>query len=107
VSQKALQIATPKNMPVAITETEDALHRWSDIYFAYQVTTSPRSQKEQQRDFSLFLSFMDLEFSNTSRLSWPAESPSGSTNTDRFLWASQWKKSKCSRLAISWRLNGL
>ena len=68
--QKTVQKATPKNNPVPLTETEDDLHRWSAIYFATQVTTSPRSQKEQQRDLSLFLSFMELEFGSTSRLSW-------------------------------------
>ncbi|NOR10065.1 MAG: hypothetical protein GQ541_01095 [Desulfovibrionaceae bacterium] len=35
---KAVQIATPKNIPVPMTETEDDLHRWSAIYFATQVT---------------------------------------------------------------------
>ncbi len=70
MSQKAVQIATPKNIPAPITETEDDLHRWSAIYFATQVTTSPRSQKEQQRDLSLFLSFLEQELSSTSRLSW-------------------------------------
>ena len=67
MSQKAVQIATPKNIPVPMTETEDDLHRWSAIYFATQVTTLPRSQKEQQRDLSMFLSFMELEFGSTSR----------------------------------------
>ena len=70
MSQKAVQIATPKNIPVPMSETEDDLHRWSSIYFATQVTTSPRSQKEQQRDLSLFLSFMEQEFGSTSRSSW-------------------------------------
>ena len=55
MSQKAVQRATPKNIPVVMSETEDDLHRWSAIYFATQVTTSPRSQKEQRRDLSLFL----------------------------------------------------
>ncbi len=70
MSQKAVQIATPKNIPVAISETEDDLHSWSDVYFATQVTTSPRSQKEQRRDLSLFLIFMEQELASTSRLSW-------------------------------------
>ncbi len=59
MDQKAVQIATPKNIPVVMSGTEDDLHRWSAIYFATQVTTSPRSQKEQQRDLSLFLTFME------------------------------------------------
>jgi hypothetical protein len=58
-----------------MSETEGDLHRWSAIYFASQVTTSPRSQKEQQRDLSLFLSFMEQEFGSTSRLSWSPGSP--------------------------------
>lgn len=70
MSPKAVQIATPKNNPVPITETEDGLHRWSAIYFATQATTLPRSQKEQRRDLSLFLNFMEQEFGSTSRLSW-------------------------------------
>jgi hypothetical protein len=44
MNQKPLQIATPKNIPVLINETEDDLYSWSAIYFATQVTTSPRSQ---------------------------------------------------------------
>ncbi len=51
-------------------DTEDYLHRWSDIYFATQVTKSPRSQKEQKRDLSLFLSFMEQKVGSTSRSSW-------------------------------------
>ena len=31
---KALQIATPKNIPAVMSETEDDLHRWSASYFA-------------------------------------------------------------------------
>jgi hypothetical protein len=53
MDQKAVQRATPKNIPVLITESEDDLHRWSAIYFETQVTTSPRSQKEQRRDLAL------------------------------------------------------
>jgi hypothetical protein len=70
MNQKPLQIATPKNIPVLINETEDDLYSWSAIYFATQVTTSPRSQKEQRRDLSLFLTFMAQEFGNTLRSSW-------------------------------------
>ena len=40
----------------------------STIYFATQVTTSPRSQKEQRRDLLLFLSFLQQEFGNTFRV---------------------------------------
>ncbi|MGB3222259.1 MAG: hypothetical protein WBB23_05610 [Desulforhopalus sp.] len=70
MNQKAIQKATPKNIPVLITETEDDLHRWSAIYFGTQVTTSPRSQKEQSRDLALFLTFMEQESGNTLRSSW-------------------------------------
>ena len=70
MSEKAVQIATPKNIPVMITESEDDLRRWSAIYFETQVTTSPRSQKEQKRDLALFLTFMEQESGNTLRSSW-------------------------------------
>ncbi|NTW87664.1 MAG: tyrosine-type recombinase/integrase [Desulfobulbaceae bacterium] len=70
MDEKAVQTATPKNIPVLLTETEDDLHRWSAIYFETQVTTSTRSQKEQKRDLALFLSFMAQEAGNTLRSSW-------------------------------------
>ena len=47
MSPKAVQIAPPKNFPLATAEIEDDLHQWFTVYFATQVTTSPRSQKEQ------------------------------------------------------------
>ncbi len=67
---KAVQRATPKNLPVLLSETEDDLRRWAEIYFETQVTTSPRSQKEQKRDLSLFLRFMEQKAGNTHRSSW-------------------------------------
>ena len=67
---KALQIATPKNIPVPVSEIHDDLQQWVDLYFATQVTTSPRSQKEQKRDLQLFLSYLQQEFGNTVRSTW-------------------------------------
>jgi len=70
MNRKAVQIAPPKNIAVATAEIPDDLHRWFELYFATQVTTSPRSQKEQKRDLLLFLTFMAQEFGHTSRSSW-------------------------------------
>lgn len=57
-------------MVVLLTATEDDLRRWSAIYFETQVTTSPRSQKEQRRDLALFLTFMEQETGHTLRSGW-------------------------------------
>ena len=70
MNRKAVQIAPPKNIPIASVEIEDDLHQWFAIYFATQVTTSPRSQKEQKRDLLLFMTFMAQECGHTSRSSW-------------------------------------
>lgn len=70
MSPKAVQIAPPKNKPIATAEIPDDLHQWFALYFATQVTTSPRSQKEQKRDLLLFLTFMAQEFGHTSRSRW-------------------------------------
>jgi site-specific recombinase XerD len=67
---KALQIATPKNIAVLVGEIHDDLRQWVDLYFTTQVTTSPRSQKEQQRDLQLFLRYLQQEFTNTFRSTW-------------------------------------
>ena len=67
---KALQIATPKNIPALVGAIHDDLRQWVDLYFATQVTTSPRSQKEQKRDLQLFLRYLQQEFGNTFRSTW-------------------------------------
>ena len=67
---KDVQIAPPKNIALTVPEIHDDLREWSQAYFATQVTTSPRSQKEQVRDLSLFLSFLRQEFGNTLRTTW-------------------------------------
>ena len=64
------QIAPPKNNALTVPEIQDDLREWFTIYFATQVTTSPRSQKEQVRDLSLFLTFLQQEFGNTWRSAW-------------------------------------
>ncbi len=70
MSPKAVQIAPPKNFAVATAEIQDDLHQWFAMYFATQVTTSPRSQKEQKRDLLLFLTFLQQEFGTTFRSNW-------------------------------------
>lgn len=70
MTSKTVQIATPKNHALTVAEIQDDLHQWFAIYFATQVTTSPRSQKEQKRDLLLFLGFLQQEFGNTFRSTW-------------------------------------
>ncbi|WP_459947923.1 hypothetical protein, partial [Desulfocastanea catecholica] len=70
MDEKAVQTATPKNIPLLLTASEEDLHRWAAIYFATQVTTSPRSQKKQRRDLALFLSFMAQQTGHTLRSGW-------------------------------------
>ncbi|KJS02686.1 MAG: hypothetical protein VR65_04415 [Desulfobulbaceae bacterium BRH_c16a] len=70
MTQKAVQIAPSKSIALAAGEIRDDLHEWATIYFATQVTTSPRSQKEQRRDLTLFLTFLRQEFGNTLRPTW-------------------------------------
>ena len=36
----------------------DTIPAWAELYFRFEVTTSERSQKEQQRDFRLFHAFL-------------------------------------------------
>ncbi|KJS01988.1 MAG: hypothetical protein VR65_07015 [Desulfobulbaceae bacterium BRH_c16a] len=67
MSEKAVQIAPSNKFALAAGEIRDDLHEWATIYFATQVTTSPRSQKEQRRDLALFLNFLRQEFGNTLR----------------------------------------
>ena len=70
MDQKSIQRATPKNISIVTTEKEGDLQQWFTVYFETQVTTSPRSQKEQKRDLLLFLSFMEQESGNTIRSTW-------------------------------------
>ncbi|MFC1850873.1 hypothetical protein ACFL27_11825 [candidate division CSSED10-310 bacterium] len=72
-SKNSLQISTPnKNETlVRIPETApDTLSRWMEQYFAYEVTTSLRSQKEQRRDITKFIKYVIMETGNDHRLQW-------------------------------------
>ncbi|NTW87669.1 MAG: hypothetical protein HGB26_00760 [Desulfobulbaceae bacterium] len=70
MTEKTVQIAPPKNNALTVADIRDDLHQWATIYFETQVTTSPRSQKEQRRDLALFLTFLQQEFGNTLRPTW-------------------------------------
>ncbi len=67
---KDIQIAPPNNISTQVTASNDDLHQWFGLYFTTQVTTSPRSQKEQQRDLRMFLSFLQQECGSTVRSTW-------------------------------------
>lgn len=68
--EKMVQKTPPKGVSALVNKYEDDLRHWARIYFETQVTTSPRSQKEQQRDLRVFLSFLDQKFGNTVRTTW-------------------------------------
>ena len=70
MTKKDVQIATPKNNALAVGEIQDDLRQWAALYFETQVTTLPRSQKEQRRDLLLFLTFLQQEFGTTFRSIW-------------------------------------
>jgi site-specific recombinase XerD len=70
MTKLSVQIAPPNNNELTVGEIQDDLREWAAIYFETQVTTSPRSQKEQRRDLALFLSFLQQEFGNTFRVTW-------------------------------------
>ncbi len=69
MTEIALQKSVSNNF-LAESGYNDDLRQWFELYFQHEVTTSPRSQKEQKRDISLFLSFLEVEFSNTNRPTW-------------------------------------
>ena len=48
----------------------DTLDLWAEHYFRFEVTTSVRSQKEQQRDLALFLRFMEQAAGTLQRSAW-------------------------------------
>jgi len=56
-------VALDKNLP-------DTLDAWAEFYFSFEVSTSQKSQKEQKRDMTLFLSFMSKEIGNLERTNW-------------------------------------
>ena len=48
----------------------DTVSAWAELYFQWEVTTSPRSQKEQRRDLQLFLDFLFQTVGSDARLHW-------------------------------------
>ena len=48
----------------------DTLTWWADQYFNFEVTTSPRSQKEQHRDLNYFIQFLKRESGSDHREQW-------------------------------------
>jgi integrase len=48
----------------------DSLEWWIDKYFQLEVTTSEKSQKEQRRDFSLFLKYLIRSVGSDSKNRW-------------------------------------
>ena len=48
----------------------DTIPAWAELYFRFEVTTSERSQKEQQRDFRLFHAFLLREAGSDERTQW-------------------------------------
>ena len=48
----------------------ESLEAWVAHYFRVAVTTSLASQKVQQRDFALFLRYMQAEEGHTRRMAW-------------------------------------
>jgi hypothetical protein len=51
---------TPQNALAKLFGPEqlpDTVSAWAELYLRIEVTTSPRSRKEQQRDLQLFIDF--------------------------------------------------
>src|SRR5512147_3163210 len=69
--QKTNQNAYPKLLQeLPGSGAGDSLSVWAEFYFRYEVTTSVRSQKEQRRDMTLFLSFMERAAGSLQRTAW-------------------------------------
>jgi site-specific recombinase XerD len=68
-----LQITMRKNAATLIRMSEempDGLGWWAEQYFRFEVTTSPASQKVQQRDLNLFLRYIITEERTDQREAW-------------------------------------
>ncbi|HQN17362.1 MAG TPA: tyrosine-type recombinase/integrase [Bacteroidales bacterium] len=72
VPQKIDQIATPNELtPIAIPKNApDGLRVWANWYFDHAVTTAEISRKEQKRDLSLFIQYMELTEKTDERSRW-------------------------------------
>lgn len=53
-----------------LPEETDSLSVWLEAYFALEVTTSLRSQREQRRDLERFLAFLRQEAGGDARTAW-------------------------------------
>lgn len=64
--------ATPNNFNLIVIpeNAPDGLRIWASWYFDHAVTASIRSQKEQKRDLSLFVQFMELTEKTDERFRW-------------------------------------
>jgi len=63
-AQNALaKLFSPEQLP-------DTVSAWAELYFRIEVTTSPRSRKEQQRDLQLFIDFLFRAAGQEDRLVW-------------------------------------
>ncbi len=69
-SQKALQIATRNKIGPFLGEDTDDLSAWFALYFEIEVTTSPNTQKAQERDLGRFLAFIEREYGTIARAAW-------------------------------------
>ncbi len=69
--RKSDQNAMPNLLGVFSGENwPDTIPVWAELYFRFEVTTSERSQREQQRDFRLFHTFMLREAGGDERTQW-------------------------------------
>ena len=70
--RKSNQKATPNNSSLIVIpeNAPDGLRIWSRWYFDHAVTSVARSQKEQRRDLSLFIQYMEQTEKTDARSMW-------------------------------------
>ncbi len=104
VPQKYDQIATPNDSSLIVIpeNAPDGLRIWARWYFDHAVTTVAISQKEQKRDLSLFIQYMELTEKTDERPRWtPRLSESFKDNMKRSLSAEgsrQWSDRTINRV---------
>lgn len=59
-----------KVLPILKQNTSDTLSFWAEAYFRLEVSTQKKSVREQKRDISLFLDFMQQEEGTLDRIKW-------------------------------------
>ncbi|MGN7614542.1 tyrosine-type recombinase/integrase [Magnetococcales bacterium HHB-1] len=64
------QNETRNYLTVSDGSFSDSIREWLEVYFSYEVTTAPSSQKAQKRYLGLFHSFMLQEIGTDERLRW-------------------------------------